>query len=274
MRYIALILLLLPLSGCAFGSLQQLNLLNPQANDFESALAAEYLAFANSESEQGRALSAEYYAGKGMAAWSGEDVLPETVDDATPRPLKRELLATRELLMALLIEDVVTVVPQPAARAQLLFDCWVKQSGSRTKDSGLCVNELQTELATLEDVAVSLGYISETAKHVHFAPKSGKLGKNSLGEIKKIVASIKRDAPYILELSGNTSSAKRARLFKQRAVEIRKALRARGVGDAHIRLHETVSEKTVYLSNDSIMTDSDVVTVTIRSFNVASREDQ
>jgi hypothetical protein len=274
MRRILLILLLLPLAGCAFGSLEQLRLLDPEANDFESALAAEYLAFANAESEQGRALSSEYYAAKGMAAWRGDEVLPEEVDKSTAAPLKYELIATRELLMALLVDDVVSVVPQPAARAQLLFDCWAKQSGSRTKDSKLCVDELQSELATLEDVAVSLNYVSEEKKPIAFAAGSSKLDKGSLTEIKKIAASISRDTPYILELDGNTSSAKRTRLFGQRVAGIRKAFRSRGISDAHIRLHETVSEKTVYLSNDSTMKDNNVVTVTVRSFNPPSREDK
>ncbi len=176
--------------------------------------------------------------------------------------------------MALLVDDVVSVVPQPAARAQLLFDCWVKQSGSRTKDSGLCVDELQSELATLEEVAVSLGYAKEETQRIDFAPKSRKPGKHALAQIKKIAAGIARDTPYILELNGDTGSAKRARLFNQRVAEIRKAFRMRGISDAHIRLREEISEKTVYLSNDRIMKDNNVVTVTVRSFHSASMEGQ
>jgi OOP family OmpA-OmpF porin len=274
MRNILLILLLLPLAGCAFGSFEQLKLLDPQADDFESSLAAEYLAFAKSESEQGRALSAEYFADKGMAAWRGDEVPPENVDAATPKPLKYELLATRELLMALLIDDVVAVAAQPAARAQLLFDCWVKQAGARAKGSRLCVEELQSELAKLEDVAVSLNYVSEEIKSLPFAQGSHTLNKNSLALIGKITSSLHKDTPYILELDGDTSNAHRARLFKARVAEIHKAFRQRGISDAHIRLHESVSEKTVYLSNDSTMKDSNIVTVTVRSFNSPPEEEK
>jgi OmpA-OmpF porin, OOP family len=263
MRPILWTCVLLSLSGCAFGSLEQLRLLAPEANDFSSALSAEYLAFADSESEQGHALSAEYFAGKGMKAWHGENVPLETAK-------KPELDATRRLLTALLVNDVKAVVPQPAAHAQLLFDCWVKQAGK--KDGGLCAEELQSELAILEDVAVSLGMVREETKPIVFAPGSSQLSTAGERRVRAIVASLRGDAPYIIELDGNADNAKRARLFKSRVTEIRKAFRLRGISDAPIHLRDSVSEKTVYLSNDSTMKEKDVVDVTIRKFNLPPQE--
>ena len=65
MRLLAAVSLLLILSGCT-GNLAELHALAPASNDFPSALAAEYLAYGESEKEQGRPIIADKFAEKGL----------------------------------------------------------------------------------------------------------------------------------------------------------------------------------------------------------------
>jgi len=271
MRFISLIFLLLPLTGC-IGSLQQLKLLDPQAEDFSSALAAEYLAFASSQAEEGQDASADYFAAKGMQAWHEEEVPLETVNPSTPAPLKNQLLAARDELSALLVDDVTAVASQQAAHAQLLFDCWARQSVSKKKSAALCAEELQTELATLEEVAVSLDMATESTANISFAPGSAKLGKTEYARVAQIAASVRGDTTYVIELQGEASSAREERLLAGRMNEIQKALRSRGISDAHIRIKKADGEKTVYLSSDRTMKDKDMVTVVTRMFDRSLEE--
>jgi len=271
MRFISLIFLLLPLAGC-MGSLQQLKLLDPQAEDFSSALAAEYLAFASSQTEEGQLASADYFAAKGMQAWREEEVSLEMVNPSTPTPLKNQLLAVRDELSALLVDDVTAVASQQAAHAQLLFDCWARQSISKKKNAALCAEELQTELATLEEVAVSLDMATQSTAHISFTPSSAKLGKAAHAQVAQIAASVHGEAPYVIEMQGEVSSVREERLLAGRMNEIQKSLRTRGISDAHIRIKKADGEKTVYLSNDRTMKNNNIVTVVTRMFDRPVKE--
>lgn len=266
MRLIILLFSLSFLSGCIVGNLQQLQFLDPQANDFDSALAAEYLAYATAEKEQGHPLVAENFAAKGLRAWRGEKVIPETVEASTPLPLNRQQQSTRDLLMALLTEDVKRVVPQQAARAQLLFDCWIIQAQRKNDTQQLCRDELQQAIITLRNVASTLALTSETTHILDFAPGSGKLGKRALSQIDSMVKELEGGAPYTIELDGDVQTPMAKSLFERRMAEIRKAFKARGVGEERIQPKEVHNDKAVYLSCDDTIEGENKVRVTISIF--------
>src|SRR5271170_6806366 len=98
MRRAVFIGCILLLSGCA-SPLAKLRELNPQTDDFAGSLASEYLAYADSEAEQGRKLVAEHYAGKGLKAMKGEAVDPEPIDASLAPYDQEQLTAARAQLM-------------------------------------------------------------------------------------------------------------------------------------------------------------------------------
>ncbi len=150
-------LLLLPflLSACA-SDLAALRAKNPQAHDYASALAAEYLSFAESEAEQGYGISAEHFGKKGRDALEWKDIPPERPEDWGVKREEAALIrGTLPEMLQYTGEQTRRVVPQKAARARSLYDCWVVQASRRlSSDPAPCQEELGSLLAELETVAL------------------------------------------------------------------------------------------------------------------------
>lgn len=119
LRWLLPVLAALQLAGCSnVGALRERNL---AGEDFPSALAREYLAYAESERELGRAEHAEALAARGLLAAGQKPPLPfEPVADKT-------LVSAHRRLLAHLQGDAVREVPDDLARAQLLYECWLAQ---------------------------------------------------------------------------------------------------------------------------------------------------
>lgn len=267
MRFIILTFSLFSLSGC-MGNLQQLELSSPEANDFDSALAAEYLAYATSESEQGREDAADYFAAKGLKALAKEAVLPEPVDATLPKSLQKRQASTRKQLISLLTDDVKHVVPQPAARAQLLFDCWVKASARSDKEANICADELPPTLDTLQSVATSLSKGVEQSHAFHFASGSNTLSEAAQQEVLLIAGALKDRADYAVEIEGTYGTSAGRKLFLSRADAISRALVAQGVREDDIEIKQAKRLKAVRLSSDKKVRDSSRVTVMVRIFGI------
>lgn len=255
------------LAGCASQNLFQLRLLDPQANSFGDALAAEYLAYANAEAEQGRHLSAEYFAHKGMRAWRGEAVPPEPVEDFLSKAAQKRLKSSRDMLLALLTDDVKHVVPQQAARAQLLFDCWAKQEGQRKKEAPACAEELPAALIEMQTVAASFGLGGEETHDITFAAGSAKLSRSAQQKVRAISEPLRNQAAYIIETEGCADTPAAKRLLEKRTEALGAGFAARGIPAERIRIKESGGQKAVYLSRDDGIKDKNLVRVTVHVFS-------
>ncbi len=272
MRPFILLFSLLLLAGC--GHLQQLQVLNPEANDFSSSLSAEYLAYASAEAEQGHALNADYFAGKGLQAWRGDPVELEPVDATLPKPAQAKLNYARNMLSALLTDDVKHVAAQKAARAQLLFDCSVKQAALKTKPTTVCSEELQQALLDIETVASSFMLGKETMHEIRFSAGSASLSKAALALVDEITGYVQDETAFAIDLEGRADNAAGKQLFEKRASALRKAFAARGIMEDHIQMQSTGSAngKAVYLSCDDTVKDKNKIRVTIRVFGQDKKE--
>lgn len=127
-RRSALIASLLLVSACTTASLHELRQAAPQGNAFQSALAQEYLAFAESEAAQYDWGSSRHFADKGLKAAYGQDVAPETVEAwDIGQPFVADLAKARENLVAALHPENIATRPELSARAQFFYDCWLEQ---------------------------------------------------------------------------------------------------------------------------------------------------
>lgn len=265
MRRLALIAALLSLTGCA-SNLDRLRDADPQANDFPSALAAEYLAFANSEAELGHHQSADYFAQKGLRAHKGEVVLPEAVDPNLPVVRQKELESARKQLMTMETDDVKRVSPQKLARAQLLFDCWQQQLNKGVNPEvaealAPCADEFKSSMNELQPVANSFIYGAETTQYVQFATNSTELNQESLDVLQKIADRVNTGKKYTLTLTG-IADHKHHILLQRRLRTVKETLVAKGVNAKNIRFKEPGS-KAVLLSNDKVAANNDQITITI-----------
>ena len=161
MRIYIVIPTLILLTGCAgLGSnLVELRGKNPTGDTFSHALASEYLAYAEARAEEGHPLRANYFAGKGLTALAGKPV------DLEKKPALEE---SRQSLLAVLTQDVEEVAPAKAARAQLMFDCWVEKEG-------VCKEGFADALTDLQFIADALVHGEDNNFAVPFAAGSSAL---------------------------------------------------------------------------------------------------
>ena len=117
------------LTGCLKFNLDTLNRQDLSGNDFNSALAREYRLFSEIEAENADWMDSDYFAKKGLAVLSGEQVLPEdpTIWNIGEEHLG-ELVQARQQLIQITEPRFVNQHPVKVAQAFVSYDCWVEES--------------------------------------------------------------------------------------------------------------------------------------------------
>lgn len=258
MRLVLALGAVLMLGGCS-GGLAELKRLNPQASDFDSSLSAEYLAYADSEAELGHPVVAHHFANKGLAAYRHETVLPDM-----PEETNAPQLASRKQLMAALTEDVKHVAPQKAARAQLLYDCWLTQ-GKDASRNGLtpCSGEFHSSMAELQAVVDSFVFGEDLSHRILFAENSAALSHKAHAEMYAISEHIKNMVNFEIVLADHTNDAAQAALTEKRLRAIRQAFIRAGVKPAQIIHNSADDTKEVLISTGEM--EHNAVDVTVRT---------
>lgn len=146
------------LGACSYDSFSEVEALNSSqavGSPFTQRLAAEYREFSNVElKEMFDYPDALHFARKGLAASSGEEVLPEPTSDWNLSPEHvRELGTARGRLMKVLDMGAREMMPDQAAVAQARFDCWIEQQEEnwQNDDISTCKNDFLSALKILED---------------------------------------------------------------------------------------------------------------------------
>jgi len=266
MRRSALLFSLFLLTGCV-GSVHRLRDLNPEAEDFPSALASEYQAYADSEMELGRLFSAEHYADKGLRALKGEVVEPDAPSERLSGAKKQELVEARMQLTKVMTDDIKNSSPHKLARVQLLYDCWLHEiEKGIDQEKAPCGSEFRNDITTLQEAADAKVYGAESNKVVIFAAKSTTLddaGKATVKEVADSVAGIPSYRIKLIIYSGRAAHQKQ--LTDARVSAVRKALVKAGVKDRHIRIKKEGGSKVVILSRDGIAMDTKKVTIMVKT---------
>lgn len=266
MRFFCTLAALVLLSGCS-GSLVRLSLEAPDANDYNSSLAAEYLAYAQSELEQGHLITAEYFADKGMAALEGKSVPPELPAIKDAESLQNELMKAREGLLSLQTDDIKRVAPQKVARAQLLFDCWSHQKSLAAAELAPCQDEFRSTLTEVQMIADSFIYGQETVHVLRFAAKKASPGEAS----RKVISEISERAAcivnYVIEIH-LPHDRKTLALSKKRANAVRELFIARKILPERVKIQSQNDGKAVHLSSDEDAVGPDELRIVMRSFGM------
>jgi hypothetical protein len=268
MRSIFLIPGLALLAGCA--NVQQLKEMPAPEDDFSGALMSEYVAYAESEQEQGRWMNAGYFAGKAQKAAKGEEVLPDEPSTSVASPEKEELVAAHKSLNLLLNEQVKSHNPQLLARVQLLFDCWNQQakSGAYYGDGlrASCAENFDPELLELENDVQQFIYSAVKNYSLDFDSKSSRLTSTHQATIRSVVKSVAELSDFVVVLSaGSARTASQKALADKRVQATREALAAAGIPERRIRLHSGDDSKRVYLSGDKPRSTYNKVSVIIKT---------
>jgi OOP family OmpA-OmpF porin len=271
------------LSGCtAFSSFSEVEALNDAkavGSPFTQALASEYRSYSNSElKDMFDYPDALHFARKGLAAASGETVLPEPISDWNLKePQIGELSAARGRLIVAYDLGARETSPALAARAQAKFDCWIEnQEESQAKDAApACKVEFMKAIEEIEGglqapvaspVAEAPGdygvdpnapMAAENAMYlVFFNWDSSKLGDGAASVLDAVAAEVSKNPPQAVNLVGfaDTSGAidYNRNLGFKRAEAVKKALVKRGVDASIIKTDSRGEDELMVATPDNV----------------------
>lgn len=237
------------LSACVgMGSnLAELRSKDLSGSDFSQALAAEYLAYAEARNEEGHPIRANYFAGKGLAAFKGEMV------ELEKKPVLEE---SRQALLAVLTPDVKDIAAAKAARAQLLFDCWAEKAG-------VCRDGFVDALTDLQFIADALVHGKDNRFTVAFAAGSSALDAQGTAILDIVGGSVAGLGEYNIEI---VPADRKNRMTAARLLVIEKGLIKRGVDAGRIHTHRKGSKSEVLLSDDRSKQHTNNVVLSIQTY--------
>ncbi|MGB4058004.1 MAG: OmpA family protein, partial [Alphaproteobacteria bacterium] len=248
------------LSGCtaftSFSEVEALNDAQPVGSPFTQALAGEYREFANRELKDNFDYpDALHFARKGLAAASGETVLPEPVADWNlGEKHLQELSAARGRLIVAYDLGARETAPALAARAQGKFDCWIESQEEHWNDTNVpCKKDFMDAIGQLEgqlqppppapEVAVpdndygvdpNAPMAAENAMYlVFFDWDRANLGTGAQSVLDAVAAEISKNPPASVNIVGHADTSGprdyNQRLALKRAKNVKDALVQRGV---------------------------------------------
>ncbi len=270
------------LTGCtaftSFSEVEALNEAQAVGSPFTQALVNEYRAYSNSElSDMFDYPDALHFARKGLAAASGEIVLPEPVSDWNLDDTDaQELSAARGRLINAFDLGARETHPERAATTQVKFDCWIEGQEENWHDSGVvaCKDNFMALMSELEDdlqpratdivelignfgVDPSQPLEAENAMYLVFFDwdKNG-LTSSALNVLDAVAGEVSQNPPASVNVVGHTDTSGAAtynkRLAFRRANAVKDALVERGV-PADIVMVDAMGENELLVStNDDV----------------------
>jgi OOP family OmpA-OmpF porin len=277
-RNVVLVTGMAALSGCtaftSFSEVEALNDAQPVGSPFTQALASEYREFSNTELKSNFDYpDALHFARKGLAAASGEAVLPEPVADwnLSEKHLQ-ELGAARGRLIVAYDLGARETNPALSARAQAKFDCWIESQEEHWKDTDVpCKKDFADAIAQLEgqlqppapaqEVAEPLNnygvdpnapMAAENAMYlVFFDWDRSNIGTGAQSVLDAVAQEIAKNPPTSVNVVGHADTSGpddyNQRLALKRANNVKDALIQRGV-DASIIMVDARGEKELLVA--------------------------
>jgi OOP family OmpA-OmpF porin len=152
--WIAMLLVMLFISGCGASSISQLREVTPQGTPFTVSLTEEYRKFVVYEMDEMYDWpDAKHFAKKGLQVSRGVNEPPEQLAIWNlPEKALSELKAARARLITLLGAGARKNSPKRTAKAQAGFDCWVEQQEEnwQTEHIAACRNAYYSAIYDVE----------------------------------------------------------------------------------------------------------------------------
>lgn len=265
---------ILLLSGCTmydtYSEVDALNEATPVGSPFAQALAGEYKTFANDQLEDTFDYpDALHFARKGLAASSGDAVMPEPVSDWNLAEKHiRELAAARGRLVVTYDLGAREIAPATAALAQVKFDCWIEEQEENWADSELlvCKKDFLKAIAKLEGLVQQAPEVveeepapmvpEEAMYLVFFNWDSSDLSTGATSVIDAVANEIAKNTPEKVTISGHadTSGASdyNEKLALKRAKMVKDALISRGVSPDLVAIESHGENELLVQTSDNV----------------------
>jgi outer membrane protein OmpA-like peptidoglycan-associated protein len=116
------------LSACGGLELGKAKSVSPKGTAFDQHLYVEYITLSQMEYDESDYTDSDTFASRAVAAGSGQSPAPEEIAARNlPAEAVGDLTAARGRLVAVLAGGAAEKLPQPAARAQAMYECWMQE---------------------------------------------------------------------------------------------------------------------------------------------------
>ncbi len=273
-RTLVLAASVLTLGGCTmfdtYSEVDALNEAQAVGSPFTQALASEYKSYANNQLEEMFDYpDALHFARKGLAAASGEAVMPEPVTDWNlSENHARELAAARGRLIITFDLGGREVAPATAALAQAKFDCWIEQQEEnwKSEEDLSCKKDFMGAIEELEGLVQQAPestkqepppMVPEEAMYlVFFNWDSAALSSGAQNVLDAVAEEVIKNPPSQIIIDGHAdtsgSNEYNERLGFKRANAVRDALVKRGVSEDIVSVESSGEEELLVQTPDGI----------------------
>lgn len=141
------------LAACGGMDLGKAKGVAPKGKAFDQHLYVEYLTLSQEEYDEADYGNSDIFAQRAIAAGSGTSPAPEEIAARhLPAGTVGDLTAARGRLVAAFGKGATEKMPQPAAHAQAMFECWMEEQeeNNQPKDIAACRAEFEAAMAQIE----------------------------------------------------------------------------------------------------------------------------
>lgn len=238
---------MLALAACGT-QLERSTGLSPTGGAFNETLYESYIERSQHEYDEGHYTASDAFAVKARRAADGSAVAPDMLTGRdVPSGSVDELRQARAELMEALAATARDKRPREAARAQVMFDCWLEEQEENRQpaDIAYCRDNFHSAMDSVqqalmpepepepEPMVEEVARVTPEPRFVHFGFDSTELDDKAIKTIEAVVrASEGLDAPHI-SITGHADRAGPAdynkKLSLRRASAVRDALVERGI---------------------------------------------
>lgn len=267
-RMAALIAFALSAAACASSPLHQARKLDVRGSIFDKALHANYVALSASEWRQGDHKDSDAYAARAIAAGSAMPSEPEPLESGKlPADKLAELAEARERLLAAFANGARERSPVQAARAQVMFECWMQEQEENGQPQDLvdcrqgfvtAMDEIAPPDATVgaEELTVDLWSNAVHVEGINFDSDSAKLREDALPALRNLLSVLHGNPDLTLRIEGHTDSAGpesyNLRLSQRRAQAVVDWLIENGIDAARLQARG-IGETEPVADNDTMV---------------------
>ncbi len=256
----------LTLAACSGLQLDRAQGVTPQGSVFDTALYKGYIELSQAEFTEGDYKDSDFFALRAIQSGSGGGVGPQEIGGRRlPDSMVSELASARRKLAAVLEDTATQKAPEAAARAQVMFDCWMQEQEEnfQSDDIAACrsrflaaLDEAQKAVGPSAAPALPVGRVeaeSTPAPTPAPAPRpapvrvvilfdfdSAEVSSDEEAKIRQIIAAIRGRRRARISLSGHTdragADAYNNRLAERRVEAVANALSKGRLQDARVSL--------------------------------------
>jgi len=221
------------LSGCSGMELKRTDGITPTGSAFGRALFSEYVAYSRTEFNEGDYENSDVFALRARSVAQGTVLEPEEMATRTlPPATVPELTTARGRLVAALRGGARERAPQDAAKAQVMWECWMEEQeeNNSANDIATCRTAFLAALAKIEQTPVAAQ--AETIT-VYFDTDKATLNDEARREVARAVARIRALNAKSVVLEGHAdrtgSAGHNMSLSQNRVAAVRAAIQQAGV---------------------------------------------